>query len=132
MSVPVRNDNAAPPRAIVIHLDVQTPNPLNGAQGRHWSVISKRRKAHRQLAMYATIARVRRPRFPIVVTLTRLSAGRLDSDGLLAALKSLRDGVADGLGLRDDNDPRVTWKYEQETAPRKKYGVEIVIDEGES
>lgn len=50
---------------------------------------------------------------PCVVRLTRLSPGTLDDDNLRGALKAVRDGVADRLGV-DDRDPRVTWEYAQE------------------
>ena len=59
------------------------------------------------------------------VTMTRLApSSGLDFDGLTAALKSVRDGIADALGV-DDRDPRVTWSYGQERA--KAYGVRITV-----
>ena len=39
---------------------------------------------------------------------------RLDSDNNVAAFKHVRDGVTDALGLKDDDDPRLTWAYDQE------------------
>lgn len=49
------------------------------------------------------------------VTLTRVMDGRqraYDSDNLAAALKSVRDGVADGLGI-GDGWSGITWRYDQ-------------------
>ena len=62
----------------------------------------------------------------MTVTLTRESAGILDDDNLRGALKAVRDGVADWLGIAD-NDPRVTWRYEQRQVPRKTYAVEVEV-----
>jgi hypothetical protein len=50
----------------------------------------------------------------------------MDSDNLAIAAKSLRDGVADKLGI-DDGDPRITWAYAQEKS--KGYAVRIEIQE---
>ena len=63
---------------------------------------------------------------PLLVTLTRESAGILDDDNLRGAIKAIRDGVADWLGV-PDNDPRVTWAYAQRTVPRKQYAVEVCV-----
>ena len=68
------------------------------------------------------------------VTLTRIGPKRLDDDNVRGALKGVRDGVADALGI-DDADPRVTWRYEQTQSLRRnrlgrlvsKYGVRIEI-----
>ena len=48
----------------------------------------------------------------LVVLLTRIAPRELDDDNLASALKAVRDGVADGLGV-DDRDPRVTWLCDQ-------------------
>lgn len=57
----------------------------------------------------------------LVVTITRISPGTLDSDAVPASAKHIRDGVADALGI-NDNDPRVTWEYRQEKGARAKAG----------
>lgn len=65
---------------------------------------------------------------PVVVTLTRLSRGELDDDNLRGALKSVRDGVADALGLKSDRDPRVRWEYGQGRGTKAQpYGVRIEV-----
>lgn len=48
----------------------------------------------------------------LVVRLTRVSPGTLDDDALPAALKHVRDGVADRLKV-DDASPLVRWEYAQ-------------------
>lgn len=51
---------------------------------------------------------------PCTIQLTRGSPSEgLDSDNIRAALKHVRDGVADAMGI-DDRDPRVTWTYLQQ------------------
>ncbi len=113
--------------AVDFEIPVRTVNELNGSH-QHWSVVARRRKHVRQAAMVVTIPHARRIPLPVVVTLRRLSAGVLDDDGLRAALKSARDGIADALGLRDDSDPRVTWRYEQGKCARGRFGVRVRIE----
>lgn len=48
--------------------------------------------------------------------------------GLNAALKPVRDGIADWLTL-DDADPRLTWRYAQERAEPDHEGVRIEIEQ---
>jgi hypothetical protein len=48
------------------------------------------------------------------ILLVRVAPRRLDSDNNVAAFKHVRDGVTDALGLKDDDDPRLTWAYDQE------------------
>jgi hypothetical protein len=65
---------------------------------------------------------------PLVVRMTRLSARELDDDNLRGALKAVRDGIADALGLKSDRDPRVEWRYAQDRASKKMpHGVRIEI-----
>ena len=88
----------------------------------HWAVKAKRAKRHR------FVARALCPpaALPCVVRLTRLSAGTLDDDNLRGALKAVRDGCADRLGI-DDRDPRVEWQYGQERAKGQKGAVRVEI-----
>ena len=81
----------------------------------HWRVRQTRAKSHRQFALMAVGGALRRD-WPVggwrgaelVVLLTRVAPRELDSDNLQGALKHVRDGVADALGV-DDRDERVTW-----------------------
>ena len=61
------------------------------------------------------------------VTLTRLSAGTLDRGAVWESLKSAWDGVADGLGLRDDRELQERGDVRQEKCPRGSCGVRIEI-----
>ncbi len=77
----------------------------------HWRTRAGRAKLHR--ATTAALLRSHRPPpLPITIVLTRVSARQLDDDNCVAAFKAVRDGVADWLGV-PDNDPRVTWEYGQ-------------------
>lgn len=68
------------------------------------------------------------PSLPVVVTLIRIAARALDDDNLAYSFKAVRDGVADGLGVRD-NDPRVTWRYAQaKPAKGAPPAIEIAVE----
>jgi hypothetical protein len=66
---------------------------------------------------------------PVVVTITRIAPGRLDSDNLAIGCKSVRDGVADAMAV-DDGHPDIVWLYAQRKAGVREYGVEIAITPG--
>lgn len=63
----------------------------------------------------------------VVVALTRVAPRALDDDNLRAAAKSVRDGVADWLGI-DDGDERIEWLYAQERGKPREYAVRIRIE----
>lgn len=64
-----------------------------------------------------------------VVELVRVGRGLLDDDNLRAALKSLRDGIADALGVNDGARHQVRWSYSQHRES-KRTGVEVTISRG--
>lgn len=89
----------------------------------HWAVKARKAKSDRQAAYL-----VCKPHpLPCVVTITRVAPRGLDSDNLAISAKSLRDGIADRIGI-DDRDPRVTWVYQQRKGKPKEYAVEIEIN----
>lgn len=90
----------------------------------HWAVKAKRTKAHRGAAII-----IRQPVIPCQVYLTRIAPRALDDDNLRSAFKALRDGIADRIGL-PDNDPRVQWFYKQERGKPKEYAARVEIFEG--
>lgn len=111
--------------AVRVVLDVKTVNEANGSHG-HWRPKAARRKAQRNLTR---LAMLRHPKpLPCTVLLTRLSAGTLDDDAVPLSLKSIRDGIADAFGVKD-NDPRIAWRYAQAKARRGQYAVVIEITE---
>ena len=100
---------------------------LNARQ--HWrarAAAAKRQRATARLCLSAHP----RPTGPVVVTITRLAPRALDSDNLAGACKSVRDGVADWLGVDDGAAERaglVAWQCAQETQA-KFYAVRITIE----
>jgi hypothetical protein len=103
--------------------------PIKTAPGlnvrEHYFARSRRVKKERDLGAWVTPAGFP---LPCVVTLTRLSAGELDShDNLSGSMKGIVDGIADKLGIKD-NDGRVQWRYEQERCARGKFGVRIELE----
>ena len=95
----------------------------------HWAKRARRAREQRRVARAyarAALAAHGPTCAPLTVTLTRLAARKLDSDNLAAALKAVRDGVADALGM-DDGDERLTWRYAQEKLPRGQYTVRVEV-----
>lgn len=108
---------------MIFYFPIRTVNGLNSRE--HWAARAKRAKRERgEVCLFVKQWKVP---LPCAVTLTRLSTAQMDGDGLQAALKHVRDGVADALGL-DDADPRVIWAYQQEKAKRGNHGVRINLD----
>jgi hypothetical protein len=92
-------------------------------QREHWAKKARRAKSERSWA-YTLTAGIRKLGLPLTVTLTRIAPRALDDDNIRAALKSIRDGVADRIGI-DDGDSRVTWCYAQRRGKPREYAVEI-------
>lgn len=101
-------------------LPIKTVGGLNARE--HWKARHARVKNERKTAWLL----VPKHSLPCTVIMTRLSAGELDSDNLQGAMKATRDGIADKLGVAD-NDPRVSWLYAQRRCKRGEYGVEVTI-----
>lgn len=99
----------------------------------HWAVRHRRAKAQREAVrlIWQTVVKKRRVELPCVVILTRIAPGLLDSDNLPASMKSVRDEIADLLGV-DDRDPCVAWHYRQERSKRGQYTVRVDIVSVES
>lgn len=91
----------------------------------YWRVKHARHKTQK-FAVKISMLSARIPQeLPVIVTMTRLARGKLDSDNLQGAFKWIRDQIADHFipGLkpgRADSDPRITWEYDQLNA--KDYG----------
>ncbi len=121
---PLADDRPAAPKASTV-IPVRTVSEAN-TRG-HWGKKAGRAKEQRGLARVFCGAQLDRPAaMPAAVRLTRISPGKLDSDNLASALKAVRDGVADWLGV-NDGDERVTWLYAQERGPAKTYRVRVEI-----
>lgn len=86
-----------------------------------WATRARRAKMHRIAALAVPVHPL-----PCVVTITRVAPRKLDDDNNVSGCKNLRDGIADRLGVKD-NDPRVQWKYAQARGKRKEYAVRVEI-----
>lgn len=112
-------------------LPLRTVSTLNARE--HWAARAHRAKSQRKIAAICMRSRVNSrwvaaaiDSSGITVRLERVAPRGLDGDNLQGALKSVRDGVADALGI-NDNNPRVTWLYGQRRGAAKQYAVEIQI-----
>lgn len=108
---------------IHVEIPIRTVSVMNTSE--HHMARARRAKAHRQAAHWSLVT-LKKPALPCMVTLTRIAPRPLDGDNLQSALKALRDGVADWLGV-DDRDPRVTWNYGQRAGKPKTYSVLVTI-----
>lgn len=118
------------PFRIVLPLRLRIVSELN--QRGHWAKHSARKAEHRGMCrMHLSQALALRARLfesvmPCSVTLTRIAPRELDTDNLAGAFKACRDGIADALGVKD-NDPRVAWVYEQTKGEPREYAIRIVV-----
>lgn len=100
--------------AAVVPIATRSPNKRE-----HWGARARRVRTERA-AVFGALRGLDAPlALPLVVTLTRIGARRLDGDNLQGALKGVRDGVAGFLGV-DDADPRITWRYAQEMTRERR------------
>jgi hypothetical protein len=91
----------------------------NGAMHAH----AGRQKKRKTDAYNHTLANAKRfVGWPVIVTLTRVSPVQFDKDNLGTAFKSVRDGIATGLGFKDDRErPGVLdWQCRQEPGGSRK------------
>ena len=114
---------------------IKVPIPLRTSLGlnerEHWRARAKRNKSERNVAFWycydaaGAAGPILNRQPPLQITLTRIGpTNGLDDDNLCGSLKSVRDGVADWLGVQD-NDKRLTWAYEQRR--EKTWSVQISI-----
>ncbi len=107
---------SAKPRLIVVFdVPVKTKSEAN-AGGKLKATIA-RKKSVKEITR-EHLPGTLRITYPVRVTLTRCGA-KLDSDNLRRALKSVRDVVAEWLGIDDGDEGRggrVVWRYRQRAA----------------
>ena len=114
----------------MIEFEVPVVAPSVANTREHWSVKSKRTKAHRGAAYTRCPSWKAGPL--LVVRLTRCAPRALDTDNLASALKAVRDGVASRLRI-DDASPLVRWDYAQEKAEKGAECVRVeVLSPGEA
>jgi hypothetical protein len=123
---------------VVVTLPLKTVSEMNMRE--HWAPKSRRAAQARMIAKWSCSAPLCHLReglakgytAGVVVTLTRIAPRALDDDNLRSALKAVRDGVTDALGLACDRDARLTWAYAQERGRPKEYAVRVVVSRRES
>lgn len=103
---------------------VRTVSTLNVRED--WRRRADRAREHRNTAWMMLRAMHSTPAVPCTVLMTRVAPRPLDDDNLRGALKAVRDGIADWLGV-DDRDPRVKWEYGQRKGAIKFYAVDVEV-----
>jgi len=95
----------------------------------HWAVRARRTRAQRDAAF--VLGRLL-PRWsvPLTIALCRVAPRLLDSDNLASALKGVRDGIADALGVSDAPSGGVEWVYSQRRGAPHQHAVEVVVRRG--
>ena len=58
------------------------------------------------------------------VTITRIAPRFFDDDNFISSCKPLRDGISDAFSLKD-NDPRISFSYEQAHGKPRQYAVRV-------
>jgi hypothetical protein len=125
---------------LLVVLPLRTQNPLNGGfHNTKLAAILKTRRRHEErqitrLAMTAALHRRGSPSadwLPATVTLTRLSVATMDTDGLAASNKGIRDGIADALGVGDGARDGIVWQYAQRRGKRGVFAVEVLLEKVE-
>ena len=121
---------------LVIPLEIHTENPANGGRtpNSRLAAIFKRRTYEkiRDQSFQIMSGRIRdflpKVKWPVSVTIVRLSAGKMDDDGIAAATKGIRDSVAQCLGVDDGDTSKVRFSYAGRKVPQGTYGVEVRIE----
>jgi len=120
---------------ICVTVPVKTRNPLNlsGKAAMGWRITAaKRERDATALSLLGVDDETREALAAgCVVTLTRVSAGKLDDDAVPATLKHIRDQIAvfllGGTPGQRDSDPRIAWSYGQLRGPAGAAGVVLSI-----
>jgi hypothetical protein len=115
-------------------LDIYTTSEKNVRE--HWAKKSKRTRQMRGLVKQALWGRLQEARRAISgglrleIRLSRIapSNGLDASDNLPVALSAVKDGVADALGLRNDEHAQIVWAYDQARSAPRVYAVEIRVE----
>jgi hypothetical protein len=123
---------------IELYLPIETKSESNARE--HWRNRQRRAKTQRAIATLEMLAHRHKPdpmTTPLAITLTRIAPRPLDDDNLPAALKAIRDGLADALlpqtagnarrRWAHDNTAAITWHYAQRTGQPHERAVTITI-----
>ena len=125
--------------ALLVELPIKTKS-LNkgvfsraGAMARHAENAAHRDLARAQTLRMMGLAKLRPGDLvPARITLTRISAGKLDGhDNICGSMKRVVDGVCKALGVDDGDEESVVFAYRQRKGPKGKYKVEVLIERRE-
>ena len=113
---------------MIYDLPIKTVSEMNVRE--HWGKRSQRVKEQRETAHLLTRSAINGKGWKyaggiIKVTLTRIAPRELDSDNLTASFKAIRDGVADGLWMKNDHD-NFEWVYKQ---LKGEYSVMVEVEQ---
>lgn len=118
--------DTSPARALsgAIVVPLRTVPGLNVRE--HWQARSSRVKKERKAVAWCLVG-TPKPPIPCSVRLTRVSPGTvgMDDDNLPGSLKSVRDQIAEWLGIDDRDRNQVRYHYAQRHGPHLAWGVEI-------
>jgi hypothetical protein len=109
---------------VIVTIPVRIESSLNLRE--HWRTRANRNTSHRAAAWFAMKAAGRLKVDRATITLTRIAPRELDDDNLAGGFKSVRDGVADWLGI-DDGDKGLTWVYAQRRGRPHEYAAEVEV-----
>lgn len=114
---------------VSIQLPIRTISEANNYD--HWTVKAKRKETNNNLVKLALNPIKHKIQLPCTVTLKRYGHNLLDTfENLPMSFKQIVDCIAEILTGksrgRGDNDPRITWKADQEKSP--DYGVKITFE----
>ncbi len=110
-------------RPLVIEMQMKLSAGPNSRS--HWRTKARIVKDERERAFWS-LRGSRRPKLPVVVTLTRISRTPMDDDNIRGAFKAVRDGIADAYSLAD-NDPRISFRYTQEQGSTGQFDIRIEV-----
>lgn len=121
----LQNPESPTPAAVSIFIPIKTGRGLNNRE--HYMARYRREKREKECAAWSLLAK-QPPPLPVTVFLVRVTPRKqmLDDDNLVGALKAIRDLLASWLRV-DDADPRVAWRYSQESSGRKEWGVSVLV-----
>lgn len=114
-----------------IFLPLKTVSEANLSE--HWTKRSKRSKMQQNYVRASLMQESDLISLPCKVTLIRFGIKEMDYDNLVHSFKHVRDGIASYIhpGLapgQADNDPNITWVYQQSKCKKDRCGVAIKID----
>jgi hypothetical protein len=92
---------------------LRTHNPLNNSQANWRGAANRRRNERLAIKAHCVHERVERLRDDecAVVHLVRFGPRAMDDDGVIGSLKSVRDQLAEQLGVDDGNRERIRFTY---------------------